>query len=160
MCTFDTRFYLTDLGICSFGFGGTNAHVILESWEDNLNTGQQLHGSAQSDSLWGPIVLSAHSGPALTQSAFALCQTLKTAGSTINLADLCWTLQSRRTEFQYKMAFSAESLGQLIEELECVGKKATKDRLQPISAKTAKVSTPFCILGVFTGQGAQWPLSK
>ncbi|KAI0175964.1 ketoacyl-synt-domain-containing protein [Hypoxylon sp. FL1284] len=132
----------------SFGVGGTNAHVILESYEPES---KPVATQPVASELYGPIILSAHSTAALTRSVSSLSQTLKAAGGAINLADLCWTLQSRRSEFEQKIAFSATSKDQLIEKLDRTKEIAQNKPLE------ITPSTPLRILGVFTGQGAQWP---
>lgn len=72
--------------------------------------------------------------------------------SNVDLSRLAWTLQARRTQFMYRASFSTSSKEELITQLD----SAIRDRGQiPIATKATKVSNPR-ILGIFTGQGAQW----
>lgn len=72
----------------------------------------------------------------------------------INLADLAWTLQSCRTALPIKATFSAITIERLVSKID--------DKLSAVkqSARTnigvrSTTAAPR-ILGVFTGQGAQW----
>ncbi|KAK0612275.1 thiolase-like protein [Bombardia bombarda] len=125
------------VSVNSFGFGGTNAHAIIESWE--------ARGA-------GPFVfvLSANSGPALAANAGALASYLR-AHPDADLARLAYTL-FRKTDFPFRAAFAATSAEQLADKLE-----AAKDSLKGSSrTPTIPEVLPVRILGVFTGQGAQW----
>ena len=73
---------------------------------------------------------------------------------TINLCDLAWTLQSRRSVLPSKIAFSALTLEGLVSKIdkslaETKSVPGTKIGVQSAPAKPR-------MLGVFTGQGAQW----
>ncbi|KAH7370426.1 hypothetical protein BKA65DRAFT_387250 [Rhexocercosporidium sp. MPI-PUGE-AT-0058] len=155
------------VSVNSFGFGGTNAHAIIESWDGtgsltnghavNGNTlnghvlhGNTLNGNAPNTHGAGPFVLSANSGPALAVSAGTLASYLRRHPDT-DLSQLAYTL-FRKTEFPFRAAFSATSVEQLADKLE-----AGKDSLKSSSRTTSIPEVlPPRILGVFTGQGAQW----
>jgi acyl transferase domain-containing protein len=159
------------VSVNSFGFGGTNAHAIIESWDtDDLGTsanghtngytnGHPVNGNmtkisinapAGQKQVAGPFVLSANSGPALAANARALASYLRAHPDT-QLSQLAYTL-FRKTEFPYRAAFSATSAEQLADKLE-----AAKDTFKTTSRIASIPETlPPRILGVFTGQGAQW----
>ncbi|KAL5325443.1 hypothetical protein ACEPPN_006568 [Leptodophora sp. 'Broadleaf-Isolate-01'] len=129
----------------SFGFGGTNAHVVIESWNrapDRL-TAQPHPG--------GLFVLSANSAQALTAKAAALAGYLRENPET-DLVRLGRTLFRRGDFFLFRASFSAISAAQLIEKLETRVEILKKTVRIPAIPK----SLPPRILGVFTGQGAQW----
>ncbi|KAH8810683.1 hypothetical protein F5884DRAFT_622925, partial [Xylogone sp. PMI_703] len=128
----------------SFGFGGTNAHVVIESWDQALDrlTAQPHPG--------GLFVLSANSAQALAAKATALASYLRENPET-DLVRLSRTL-FRRGDFLFRAAFSAISAAQLIEKLEARIETLKKTVRIPAIPK----SLPPRILGVFTGQGAQW----
>jgi acyl transferase domain-containing protein len=149
--------------INSFGFGGTNAHVIIESWDGGTSAYDgDNHGSAAENIVkpsqhnfsktCGPFILSAHSRTALTEGVSALSKTLKDASDSIDLEDLAWTLQSRRTEFPFRATFSAGSKYELVDKLDAFKAEGCD------ASGTISVSPkfPLRVLGVFTGQGAQW----
>src|SRR5699024_1643652 len=72
----------------------------------------------------------------------------------VDLKSLAYTLQSRRTNFSVRTTIFAASVDDLVSKLEeAVKKSETEDGgFQQSSSSNA----PPRILGVFTGQGAQW----
>ncbi|WDK22652.1 beta-ketoacyl synthase domain-containing protein [Colletotrichum graminicola] len=149
--------------INSFGFGGTNAHAIIESWpssgnsdygrDSNVVSNVAAHSNKQH---LGPFTLSASSDMGLLAAVSNLSQALKSEPD-FNLRDLAWTLQVRREHFPVRVAVAAVDRKQLIERLDAISKDSNALSVQ--SSKATKVTDkyPARILGVFTGQGAQWP---
>ncbi|KAI0502950.1 reducing type I polyketide synthase [Xylaria bambusicola] len=147
--------------INSFGFGGANAHAILESPE--YLTGNSLpkykssyvktetidddffsfDDSAPNKKQSKPklIVLSANDEAALKSSMSRLASHLLHPAVNVELDDLAYTLSERRSRL-YHRAYSIQ-----------------KDtRLSPASFVTGKTFNRNVNIGlVFTGQGAQWP---
>lgn len=109
-------------------------------------------------------MLSAKTKQGLFQNMAALSKMLSEAGE-VDMRDLAWTLHARRTEFPIKAAFAAANKEELIRKLDaaCVSAPAAKGiglaTEDPFATLAVKVSQkfPLRILGVFTGQGAQWP---
>ncbi|KAL7947129.1 ketoacyl-synt domain-containing protein [Trichoderma barbatum] len=124
----------------SFGFGGTNSHAIIESFDEDS---VPRHNSADSEGTIGPLVFSANSGASLLRSVQDNLQYLEQE-SSLDLRDLSAMLQSRRTTHRVRAHFSGSSRNDLIEKM--------AEFLQLINPKEIPG-----ILGVFTGQGAQWP---
>ncbi|KAI0010863.1 hybrid PKS-NRPS PsoA [Xylariaceae sp. FL0662B] len=147
----------------SFGFGGTNAHVILESYESQVYMTGLVSGGQEPDrspghheALHGPFLLSADSGSSLCAAVASLYEILKDVAD-VNLGDMAWTLQTRRTELPFKVAFSAINKDQLMGKLGYF--LENQKRPHPyIFSRSIEISPnyPLRILGVFTGQGAQW----
>lgn len=151
----------------SFGFGGTNAHAILERYEPRIhNRGPRSQlindfrplmdqpGGNTSPSI--PLLLSAYSEKALVATVDNYVQYLK-SNDSINLRDLAWTLSSRRSVFPYKVAFSGLSRQDLVEKMEKQLKNVKDTPSAEIGSRSKSASSPARILGIFTGQGAQWP---
>lgn len=132
----------------SFGFGGTNAHVILEGFSTPEDGGLTPTTTACIPSA--PFVLSAQSKQALVANIAALVAYLEQHPET-NPTDLSWTLRSRRSRLPLRIALPAST----IEVLQSNLKGLLSDlQLNPRSAVTGAKKSG--ILGVFTGQGAQW----
>ncbi|KAH8817006.1 polyketide synthase [Xylogone sp. PMI_703] len=139
----------------SFGFGGTNAHAIIESW---VSSSESEVDNLSNDRSLGPITLSANSERSLVSTITHLADALKSQPHA-NLANLAWTLQNRRTNFRYRTSFSALNREDLITKLYNEATKAKEGSQYALAASAVSVSEeyPPRILGVFTGQGAQWP---
>ncbi|PQE13487.1 hypothetical protein CJF32_00005378 [Rutstroemia sp. NJR-2017a WRK4] len=139
------------VSINSFGFGGTNAHAILESFESPQPT-KEL--SERSDTSFTPFTFSAGTEASLAALLRAYSDYLK-ATPTINLRDLAWTLQSRRSALPIKMTISATSVERLISKIDAklAGLKQNSGTSLGVRSNVGKPRA----LGIFTGQGAQWP---
>ena len=133
----------------SFGFGGSNAHVILDSFQPDSK-----HPS--SGVSFTPLVFSATSEQTL-QATLAAYSAYIEATPDLSHQDLCYTLHARRSTLPVRTAVSAESLEGLVAKL--------RQKLEDVKTnpgKTAGVTlrpltNPPRVLGIFTGQGAQWP---
>ncbi|KAK4205028.1 hypothetical protein QBC40DRAFT_261048 [Triangularia verruculosa] len=137
----------------SFGFGGANTHVILESYvppEDNATTRGGVWTGA---SAIIPFVFSASSESALQRTLSSYQEYLLQYPNT-NLSDLSWTLRARRSALPVKVALSASTVEELRHE---IGKRLDGLEKTPDTSIGTRSSTgDRRILGVFTGQGAQW----
>ncbi|KAM7200662.1 acyl transferase/acyl hydrolase/lysophospholipase [Naviculisporaceae sp. PSN 640] len=132
----------------SFGFGGTNAHAILESYEQNKGAPSDFHG---------PFILPFNFSAACESSLKANLRaytTLLQDRPDINLLDLAWTLDTRRTTLPSRISIAALSRQDLITKLQSASSSGTKAALAPHNPLSSKDSPN--ILAIFTGQGAQW----
>ena len=77
-------------GVNAFGFGGINAHVVLEEYNGSAPRPASMHHEWDSEA----IVLSADSRPALLSEGTRLLQYLERTPS-VNLKDLAFTVQRR-----------------------------------------------------------------
>nr|A0A2Z5TM64.1 RecName: Full=Polyketide synthase-nonribosomal peptide synthetase hybrid himA; Short=PKS-NRPS hybrid synthetase himA; AltName: Full=Himeic acid biosynthesis cluster protein A [Aspergillus japonicus]BBA91557.1 polyketide synthase-nonribosomal peptide synthetase [Aspergillus japonicus] len=142
----------------SFGFGGTNSHAILESYVP------AIHGGHLAASIEKPIehppgfplVLSANSAEALKDKVEQYIELLESEPE-IDLQDLAWTLATRRSELPYRVSFSPVAgrerlLQEMRERLQTTeGNSSLGVRSKTVNHERGR------ILGIFTGQGAQWP---
>ena len=144
-------------GVSSFGWGGTNAHVILRS----APCTQAIGAAARVERAAGattdtPIVvpISAHSEQALRQRAADL-QAVIAGGAA--LEDLAATLAWRRDQLRCRAAIVADSAAQLASRLA----ELAADPADRPAAEIAGVVTGVARAGgrtafVFAGQGSQW----
>ncbi|OLN84341.1 Nonribosomal peptide synthetase 14-like protein 1 [Colletotrichum chlorophyti] len=139
----------------SFGFGGTNAHTILESYEPKpVSRNQQKKAHCVE-----PITFSAGSASSLSN----LVQKYKsylTEHPDINLADLAFTLQSHRSALPYRLAFSCTDVGKLVSQMSeslNIIKSTPRANMGSVVRLGNDAQGSPKLLGIFTGQGAQWP---
>lgn len=135
----------------SFGFGGTNAHAILESYDPP--TGPLLAAPEALNPLFTPFVFSATSEKHLRANLSAYAAYLKDF-PVLDVQDLAYTLRQRRSIFPYRATFTATSVdglrSKILERLENEDTKVGVKGLESNSGVTPRV------LGVFSGQGTQY----
>ncbi|WP_298917442.1 type I polyketide synthase [uncultured Nostoc sp.] len=128
-------------GVSSLGMGGTNAHVILEERE------QESRDAGAQGRNYQLLVLSAKTDSALETATKNLAQYL-TQHPDLKLADVAYTLQVGRKEFNYRRILVCEDI---------------EDAIKTLSQQdTQRVLTHFqepcqeSIAFMFPGQGAQY----
>ena len=101
--------------------------------------------------VFSPFVFSAASDDALTSTLSSYAHYIRENPET-NLHDLAYTLSRHRSTLNKRIAISALSRESLCERLEARSKAEAVDN----TAVVKPLDSPPRILGVFTGQGAQW----
>ncbi|WP_299486087.1 type I polyketide synthase [Acaryochloris sp. IP29b_bin.137] len=131
-------------GVSSFGFSGTNAHVVIESATPSASVPVQ--------SQTGPpylLTLSARDPEALQALAHRYVDHL--TQPEIALKDLCWSAWALRSHHPYRLAIVADSLENAQAQLSAF---AEDQAPQAITDKASQ--RPLKIAFLFTGQGAQY----
>ncbi|HEU5072662.1 MAG TPA: acyltransferase domain-containing protein, partial [Polyangiaceae bacterium] len=136
-------------GVSSFGWSGTNAHVVLEEAPRSKATARATTEVEPSASLAYPLVLSARSEGALRARAEQFATWLEGQGAAVPLEHLCWTAALRRQHFDWRLAVVGASHAELAGRL---ASSATEPRL----AGFGKVMAEPKVVFVFPGQGSQW----
>lgn len=120
-------------GVSSFGFSGTNAHVIVEEYISDVEptSDRSSISSAQSSSADEPYLfpISAKSVPALHAIGARLRRHLADHPS-IQLAEIQHTLQAGRSHFEYRAALVAASRTELLERLQGFNQDAVAGSIQ------------------------------
>ncbi|KAI0506887.1 putative polyketide synthase [Xylaria bambusicola] len=127
----------------NFGYGGTNTHVILEEggqYSRKTNGVNGIHG-ALARKLF---VLSGRDEAATSRLAANMNEYLQRT-TDLHWNDLAFTLGQRRSKFNWSVAVSAESVGELMNTL-------SDKSLKPVQIQGRVPRLGF----VFNGQGAQW----
>ncbi|MGE3267190.1 MAG: SDR family NAD(P)-dependent oxidoreductase [Chloroflexota bacterium] len=133
-------------GVSSFGFSGTNAHVVVEEAPAAIPTasahGRPLH----------LLSLSARSESALAVLAQRYADQL-TASPTGDLADICYTANTGRSHFTHRVAIIAADCDQLRDRLTTV---RAGQRGPGIARGTVQEVDEPKLAFLFTGQGSQY----
>jgi acyl transferase domain-containing protein len=142
------------VSVNSFGFGGTNSHAILESYDPSVHR-KPLPGDKVEDT---PVVLPFTFSAASERTLGALLQKYQEyleSSPSVEPNDLAWSLLKKRSALMYRLTFSAPTISTLRDQIEeeLLLRKANKSSTI-ISRQKSQTKR---ILGVFTGQGAQWP---
>ncbi|KAK8126997.1 uncharacterized protein PG998_002756 [Apiospora kogelbergensis] len=139
----------TEEGRCQY-FEGTNAHAILESYTPDRPVENGALATPSPSPI--PFVFSA----ATRKSLRALLESFVTYlqdHETIDYDGLAYTLCSKRSVLHERLSVSASSASQLQERIQAKLDSASDGDAD--LGTTLSPATPS-ILGVFTGQGAQW----
>lgn len=146
-------------GVNSFGFGGTNAHVVMQEAPGQSGSTQNSHSSQSHvqqasfvavDRPLHLLTLSAKSEAALQQLAQRY-QTFLAAQPEISLADVCFTANTRRSRFLHELTLISHSVAHLQQQLFAFAQKQDVPGVR-YSLKRQAPSIAF----LFTGQGSQF----
>ena len=135
------------VGVNSFGFGGTNGHVILEEYKSGPKSGTKPRLPKDVP----PLFLSARDPAALGAMAERIAATLVRA-SRRKSHDVAWNLLHRRDQLQHRVVLRGNDVGELSARLKsyAAGDKSAgmvEGQVVPGRAKVALL---------FSGNGAQW----
>ncbi len=155
-------------GVSSFGFGGTNAHVVLEEAPRSnvvvhngdgatrnspsriLNSKYVTDSATDSAYL---LTLSARSPEALKALARTYRDFLTARESAASLRDICYTASVRRSHHDYRLAVTGNSREHLSAGLEAFMRGEARPGMSSgrlVSSHRRK------LVFVFPGQGSQW----
>ena len=141
-------------GVNSFGFGGANAHAILESPPAESRISHLKSRNNEPEPV-GPslLPLSARSVEVLPELArrYAGYLTQDIRRSESRLRDICYTASLRRSHHEHRLAVVAASATEFAEKLEAFGKGESRPGLF-----SGHVQQERKLGFVFSGQGPQW----
>ena len=132
-------------GVSSFGFSGTNAHVIMEE------SPGLVPPVADADRSSHLLALSAKTPDSLCELAARFVDRL--GEHKQSLADVCFTANVGRSHWDHRLAVAADSSADLREKLSArVSKGVTPSTPSVTAGQTGKPAVAF----LFTGQGSQY----
>ncbi|KAJ5737005.1 lovastatin nonaketide synthase [Penicillium malachiteum] len=140
--------------INSFGFGGTNAHAILEEYKRPENDPRQLEldsSHSASKLLFSPLTFSAASELSLNSMLSSYLEYLQ-SNPNLNLHDLAYSLQSRTSTLPYRVAIKGPTKDDICDQFQGI----IGGQIESTVETRQLVKQSQRILGVFTGQGSQW----
>ncbi|MCL9683049.1 type I polyketide synthase [Legionella maioricensis] len=126
-------------GVSSFGFTGTNAHLILAEAQPD-----EKEKTVTPQRPWHVLTLSGHTLDALKTQRTNILNLLRQEMKP-ELANLCHTLNVGRSALAYRLVVGAKTIEDMIRQLEAY----------PIEAEPRPITHKQCAF-LFTGQGAQY----
>lgn len=140
-------------GISSFGFGGTNAHVILEEPEVLLSGLPVASGpSPEPEQQQQLFTLSAKETTALGSLADRYAVYLSD-NPEVDLKDVCFTANQLRSRFNHRVSFIAGSTDELRQKLSQFAQGSLPEGSSQDAVKGRKGKR---LAFLFTGQGSQY----
>lgn len=139
-------------GVSAFGFGGTNAHVVLEEPTD---TAAPAIAAGDEDAP-ATLALSARSEDRLRAHAAALADWLRADGATTPLEDVAHTLARRRDMDAVRGAVTARGREELAAALAALGEGLETPAVAGPVIAPRGTGTSRGDVWVFSGFGSQW----
>jgi phthiocerol/phenolphthiocerol synthesis type-I polyketide synthase C len=144
------------MGVNSFGFGGSNAHVIIEEFrEPSAPRLPAPPPSAATEPGRGlpPLFLSAGSDAALRRRAQQFAALLEEAADPDAVLDIFHTSARRRARLRHRLAAFAGQRSRIVGDLRAY---AAGEQPEAVAAVESDIESAGVVF-VFSGNGAQWP---
>ena len=138
-------------GVSSFGFAGTNAHVVLEEFRSSVENAEQDHQPSVVDRPLHILALSARTEGALHQLAERYEAHLA-AHAGLSPGDVCFTANTCRSHFPHRLSVVAGTTKEMGEKLSAF----RAGKVEPGVFRGQEAGRPP-IAFLFTGQGSQYP---
>ena len=142
-------------GVCSYGYGGTVSHAVIEQHSDNaesVNASGAVTGLSEDE-----LTVLAFSSPqekCLTSQAEALSSWLLADGADKSLSSIATTLATRRGHHDYRAAVIAGSHEEAAKALKAFAEDS--DESGAISGRIFSNNNDPGMVWTFSGHGAQW----
>jgi acyl transferase domain-containing protein/aryl carrier-like protein len=138
-------------GINGFGYGGTNAHVIMQDAPRAAADSQAPVTVYRARTCLVPI--SARSTKALNDTATRLHETITGSLANASLREIAGTVAHRRSHHDHRIAIVADSKDDLTKQLAAI---ANEQPLSRTVVNRASSVPPAPLTFVCSGQGPQW----
>jgi acyl transferase domain-containing protein/NADPH:quinone reductase-like Zn-dependent oxidoreductase/thioesterase domain-containing protein/acyl carrier protein len=139
-------------GVSSFGFGGTNTHLVVEA-PDSLASGEVASATGRERPLH-LLKLSGKTEAALTRQAERLASFLAEHPDAA-AADVCYSANTGWSDFHFRAAVVAKDAAQLRERLEKIA-AGESARAAGVKQSTVQSLSRPKVAMLFTGQGLQY----
>lgn len=145
------------VAVSSFGFGGTNSHLILEE-PPGADRGEAVSRVVELD-LSEPkarpeaVLVTAPTEALLTTAFTNLAGAVEAAAGRISLADVAYTLNARRRRERYRAVIGARTAKELVENLRRAAEGHRTPDIQIFD--TGEEARAKRLAFLFPGQGAQ-----
>ncbi len=136
-------------GINSFGFGGTNAHIVLAQPPERDVVEAETGGSSFPLAV---LPISARADDAVAETAGQLADYLQ-SNPDVTLNDLGYTLSQRRSHLSHRRALIVDGIDDAQRQLTAIADGTTGKK--PVIAGRSRSGTTKLAF-VCTGMGAQW----
>ncbi len=142
------------MGVNSFGFGGANAHVIVEEYSPKPGPEKAKTKSSKKSAIFPPLFLSANNTQALRDMAGQYRDLLQHDGG--NYSDVAWSAYSKRQQFDTGLAVHADKHHSITECLHAFSQGevhtgvTTGNKIEGHDGNAPKLAL------VFSGNGSQW----
>jgi myxalamid-type polyketide synthase MxaE and MxaD len=138
--------------VSSFGFGGTNVHMIVSEAVNNKQVEEATKQTYSTSSQFHLLPLSANSPEALHSLADNFLELLSSDPS-VTVKDICSAAGARRSKYDYRLASVGKSREELYANLQAfIHKEPNPDLFIGRKALHRQPKLAF----VFSGQGGQW----
>ena len=134
-------------GVNSFGFGGSNVHVVLQGHKDN---GKKRPSSDKKGVQ--VCTLSTRNSDALQELTKSYIDWLRDKNNTDTFSDICYSTAVRNSQHDFRLAVVADSKEELAESLEVYLNGESLNSVADNRALEEKDKIVF----IFSGQGPQW----
>ncbi|KGI68357.1 type I polyketide synthase [Mycolicibacterium rufum] len=133
-------------GISSFGFGGTNAHVVIEQ------PPVAVPADIPAEPAVTTLVVSGRTPERIASQAAMLADWMVGDGAEASLSDVAHTLNHHRSQHTTFATVVARDKAHAVEDLQALAAGRTAPGVVPAGAVPPKPGTVF----VYSGQGSQW----
>lgn len=137
------------MGVNSFGFGGANAHVVIQEYvPEGLD---DLAEQNKKRSKYPPLILSASSEASLQQLAEQYADLVESDSSSYN--DLAWSAYYKRTRLDYRLLTHGKA-SSIVKSLRDYAVKKNEESDSLVACNSSKQQEKIAY--VFSGNGCQW----
>lgn len=142
--------------VCSYGYGGTVSHAVLEQFVEAHTTPTSIPFQASQITKPTLLLLSGPQEKRVAAQALSLKKWMESNSSrNYPLEHIATTLASRRDHHEFRAALVVDNHDQAIEVLDRLSKAQSSPRIMESRVLGNEINKD--VVWVFSGHGAQWP---